>query len=552
MKSIGRAALLAALCWWGPEAAVAQGTERPRLVVFIVVDQMRSEMLDRFAPGWSGGFTRLSERGVVFPRARHDHAFTATAPGHAALMTGVHPSRSGIVANEWWDRLRRQRVYAVEDSSASVPGLPGAPGRSPDNLLRETVGDWLKAASPESKVYSVALKDRVAVLMAGRRADGAYWYDYQSGRYVTSSSYALEYPEWVTVFNDSGPVHDFAGRVWERLLPEDQYGVSREDAFAAEDDSVYSTFPHPVALGDSTRPGPYEELASTPFGDELTFAFARELIDREVLGADEVPDLLLLGASSSDLIGHRYGPYSQEIQDHFLRLDRFLDEFFRFLDDRVGEDAYEVVLTSDHGVATMPEEAVRRGIEARRVETPDFREALVAGITQAIVEVEVYGSPSLQLMYPNGLVVDFPETEMTEEQRRDLRRILAAALVKAEVIADAFTYDELLDGSIDDGDRPYLGMFRRSFHPDRATDVVLRFRENDVFPPVPPANHGSPYDYDAEVPLIFMGPALAAGRVDRRVRTVDVAPTVAALLGIGPPGDLDGVVIPEALGSGRP
>jgi len=247
--------------------------------------------------------------------------------------------------------------------------------------------------------------------------------------------------------------------------------------------------------------------------------------------------------SAADLIGHRYGPYSQEVMDYYLRLDAALGDFLAYLDEQVGADRYAVILSSDHGVAPMPEEASRRGIDAHRVSTADFRDELVAGLQQGLLSAEIYDQPSLALM-TIGLVAAFTDPEVTEAQRKTLREHTAQSLVKAPVVAEAFTYDQFM--SQEKIDSPYEGLFRRSFHPDRAADVIINFREFYVYPASLPATHGAPYRYDMHVPLLVRSGATPR-QVDRQVRTVDVAPTLARLLGITAPDDLDGSVLLDAL-----
>ena len=523
---------------WTKHAATQ---EPPPLVVFISVDQMRADYLDRFGDLFQGGLRRLLTEGAQFSEVYHAHSMTETAPGHATLATGVHPSRSGIVANEWWDRSSGQRSYAAEDSEATIVGVPGLPGRSPANLLRSTVGDWLKDSSSDSKVFSVAIKDRVAVILGGHEPDGAFWYDYDVGRYVTSTHYTDSYPEWLDVFNQEISTPEYVGRTWQRLLPEEKYSISRVDSAPYEFDGVHIAFPHVVDLTDTTT-SPFQELAHTPFGDEMTLAMVQRLIKNENIGRDEVPDLLFVGASASDLIGHRFGPFSQEMQDYYIRLDRMLGSFFDFLDEEVGRDRYVTVLTSDHGSAAIPEYRQQMGLSGKRVETSDFRDQLIGGLTESLHEMEIYAQPAPLLMFPLGLVLRFQGEEVTEEQLEGARNMVAAQLRQAEILADVVTYTELLSN---EGRPEYWEEYMRSFHPDRAPDIFIRYHEFDVFPASIRTNHGTPYSYDQHVPFLVMGSSIEHKNIDRHIWTVDIAPTVAALLQIPSPDDLDGEKIAE-------
>ncbi len=534
----------------------------PKLVVVISVDQMRADYLTRFASVFEGGLARLAGEGggAVYTEAHHDHFFTSTSAGHATISTGVYPTRSGIVANSWWDREERKTVYAVADPNAPIVGRAGLSGRSPANMMREAVGDWLKGHSSGSKVYAVALKDRAAITMGGRRPDGVYWYDAETGRFVTSTYYRDSVPGWVRAFNDSALVDSYFTKEWTRLLPEEAYSASREDGFPEESDGVHITFPHRFddlidssaerdgeVKGSVPRPrysmAYYDEVKWTPFGDELTFAFIERMIVTEEIGKDDVPDLLFVGASSADYIGHRYGPFSQEVQDYYLRLDRMLDGFLDFLNETVGEGRYAVVLTADHGVLPLPEYLARQGVDARRIGRLERQEIIIEALTDVLEDMRILEQLRGVSASPYGVVMRFrEEVPMYTEVRA--RRAIASRLRESEYVADAFAYDDVLEPS----DDPFRGQYLRSFHPNRAPDIIIRYKEHYLYRMARGGTtHETPYRYDTHVPLVFWGPGIPAGRYDRRVLTVDIAPTVAALLGVEAPDDLDGVVLQEVV-----
>ncbi|MFQ5631705.1 MAG: alkaline phosphatase family protein, partial [bacterium] len=333
---------------------------KPKLVVLIVVDQMRADHLTRFAGVYKHGFARLSNEGAVFTDAYHDHAYTVTAAGHATISTGAFPSRNGIVGNEWFDRSEKKKVYCAEDTSAALLGYPekgAGKGRSPRRLLVPTFGDWLKSQSPKSKVFGVSRKDRAAIYGTGSKADGAFWYNIDDGNFITSEYYYHKYPEWVEAFNTSRSVDAFYGKNWQKLMPEEVYFLAREDTFATEGGGAQTAFPHSLA-SKSGKPDQmyYSRLTGTPFLEKLMLDFARAMVENEALGQDEAPDVLVVGCSGADAIGHAYGPLSQESMDYFLRLDRNLGDFFAFLDKKISKENYITVLSSDHGVLPMPEE----------------------------------------------------------------------------------------------------------------------------------------------------------------------------------------------------
>ena len=505
---------------------------------------MRADFLERFASEFRGGFARLLEQGAVFTDGHQDHALTVTAAGHATIATGVYPARHGIVGNDFYDRASGRSMYCAEDSTAAILGFPDDPGRSPANLLRRTVGDWLKIAWPESKVYGVAIKDRAAIISSGESADGAYWYHLETGRFVTSAYYESDYPEWVDAFNRDRPASAYYGQEWTKLLGDEHYAASREDAFDAEFDGENTTFPHRAGSGVGTPDALFfQMLPFTPFAEELTVEFANELVVREELGVDEAPDILFLGLSSADYIGHAYGPYSQEIEDYYLRVDQHLEAFFGFLDEHVGPDHYVVVLSSDHGVMAMPEELQRRGHDAGRFDPQPLNQMARQIVEEAVVESLVPTMP--RLLPVNGLALGFSDPLPPPESVTALRRRIAERVEAHELVERVFTFDELAAAEIHGND--VVGRFRRSFHPDRSPDLALHYKENYLaFPQATFTSHGSAHRYDTHVPIVFMGPGVRAGRHERRVRTVDIAPTLAMLLGISAPDDLDGEALAEA------
>ena len=512
-------------------------TAPPSVTVVVMVDQMRADFLRRFNDQFEGGLARLLAEGVVFSNMRHEHAFARTATGHAVLATGSHPKNTGIPSNVFWDRNQRRLVNAVEDLTVQVLGAPSDTGRSPQAMRRTAVGDWLKATSPNSKVFSVSGKDRSGILAGGMEPDGVYWYHRPSGQFVTSTYYRDALPEWVVAFNDADYPRALFGDGWDRLLPEDAYERSREDDFAPERRGESTTFPH---RPDEEHPDLtfYEQFALTPLLDDLTFRFAEQLIDIEEVGTNGAPDLLLLGISSGDNMGHEFGPMSHEIQDFVLRLDRRLGEFMDHLDDRFGSDGYALILTSDHGTPLMPEENERQGTRAERVTMVELQEVLLPVLQQGLYELEIDVIPQITFFFPFGLTMAFPDGAVADEAMAELRERVADAVRATDWAADAFTYEEVADPETKT--RAYLEAFQNNFVPDRAPDIFILYEESFFFSSGIPVDHGTPYGYDTQVPLIFLAPGLTGHVVGDGVRSIDVAPTIATLLGIDPPADVDG------------
>ncbi len=519
--------------------------EPPRLVVVIAVDQMRADYLDRFAANYEGGLRRLRVDGAVFTDGHQDHALTQTAPGHATIATGVYPSRHGLVANEFWDRTLQQAVGAVADSTTGLVGVDGRAGSSPSRLLRSGLGDWLKSQSSGSKVAAVSIKDRAAILMSGMRPDVAFWADLRTGQFVTSNYYLPALPAWAAEFNSAGAVTRYNGTVWTKLRADAVYDESPWPELAGRDPASYSMFPHPLGTpGEAPDRRFLAAHRSSPYADLVTLNFARELFEHENFGRDEVPDLLFIGLSAADYIGHRYGPYSHEIHDHFLRLDGYLGDFFEFLDEQVGPDDYVVALSADHGALPVPEQLAELGVDASRIH-PDELVAFVKPVVEAaFARGEIAAMPEID--YQAGPVFDFSGQPPSPEVLDALQLAVAARLLQHPLVAAAYTYNDQLRGSIEDDD--WADSFGRSFHPDRAPDVTIKLRENQLLrPAITGTGHGSPYRYDTHVPIVFLGAGIAAGQHPGRVQTTDIAPTLARILEIEAPDDLDGRDLYESI-----
>jgi predicted AlkP superfamily pyrophosphatase or phosphodiesterase len=516
--------------------------DRPRLVVVIVVDQMCDHHVTRFRDLYTGGLKRLLDEGAVFNNAWHDHAKTHTSPGHASISTGSYPSRHGIVANQWYDRKNDfADTYSARDENAPLVGSPDRAGASPAHLLCDGLGDWLKRRSRDSKVYSVALKDYASVLMGGQRPDAAYWYDDETGTYCSSTHYMAEYPEWVTAFNAAKPADAFFDGEWTRSMPAAIYQRSRVDAFAAEADGEHTAFPHSFRhVADETGPDYYDYLQNTPFADELTLRFATGIVDNEKLGVDDAADILFVGCSAADFIGHEWGPFSQEAEDYYLRFDDYLGAFLGMLDERVGSGRYTVVLTSDHGAVPIPESR----LGAERIP----RERYLADVDAAAAQVarELGVSTDIVAHTKRGLVLSDTAAAEAGIPPAELRSRMAEKLRRLDYIDDVFTYDELAGGSR--FAREYFDQFDNNFHTDRGADLNLVVRKYSLVTGMAyGTTHGSPHDYDRRVPLLFWGNGVAPGIHQQHVRTVDIAPTLASILAIDVPESIDGIPLVEAL-----
>ena len=524
---------LVAVLWFVGSAPVAA---QPRLAVVVIVDQMPVRYLSEFAADFHGGFARLLENGAVMENAYHDHALTETSPGNSTIVTGVFPSRHAVVGNDIWDRELGKLLNAVIDPRTAMVGATRQSGRSPWRLQRTTVGDWLKATSPESLVFGVSLKDRTAVFTAGQNPNGAYWYDERAGNFATSDFYRSDLPSWVDAFNAERRVDAYYDTSWTRLAPSDRVEhAAPSPGLAAAD---YPPFPH-LLTGDADVPDRrfFARFRLTPFADLLTLDFARALIEAERLGADSAPDILFVGLSASDYIGHRYGPQSDEVHEHYLRLDGYLGDFLNYLDERFGHDNYIIVLSSDHGVLTVPERTAAEGTSAARIHWDVLLDELAPVVDDAYRRGIISSVPKLRYEY--GVIFDFGEADVPRAQSDALADIVAAQLNRHPFVLKAYTHRELREGR-DDGS-PWFELYLHSFVASRAPDVVVHVRENHLITDrAVGTTHVSPHEYDRHVPLIFAGAAIGAARYREFVRTVDVAPTLATLLEIEAPSDLDG------------
>ena len=498
--------------------------EPPALVVLVVVDQLRGDLLERYDSLFTGGFRRLHDGGLRFPNATHDHAKTATAAGHATLATGVFPSRNGIVANSWLERTQSgwQSVYSVEDSLSHILGFPAMDGRSPRNILREGLADWIQAADSGAIILSASRKDRAAIGMATRSRGQVYWITQDQARFVTSSFYVDTYPGWIERFNREAMPRIFGDSIWEQTLSEEARAYSRGDTASYEGDGEHTFFPHTFTdeVGDRTRPGALNRWAYGQVHPDAALASFAETAVRELgLGQDASTDYLALSFSQTDAIGHRYGPFSREQLENLIQLDSLLGHLMNALDEMVGSGRWVMALTADHGALAIPEYLTEIGEPGGRLSAQDLaqlRERFAA-------HREREGDP---LEVANALVADLEELPF---------------------IADAFPVAEMNSSPPADS---FTVLFRNSFHPDRwhwgygsqGSGVLFRIEEALYPNPTPRGTgHGTPYFYDRHVPLVFYGSGVGRGVSDVKARTVDVAPTLLHLAGIAGPPDLDGV-----------
>jgi hypothetical protein len=555
-----------------PPAAAADGRPRVKLAVLVMFDQMRGDYLARWRPLLGpDGFARLQSEGAWFTRCLYPYGTTTTGPGHASVLTGTCPDKHGIVNNNWFERGAdvycaadpRYQLYprppVATDPKTGRPQRPPA-GGTPERLLSETVGDVLKQAhGPRARVFGLSLKDRSAILTTGQRPDGAFWFD---GRVVTSDYYLerldRRYPRWAETYNHPSLADHWFGagpdKDWVRFRPALDYAaLSGPDDAPGEGSGQKQgrTFPHPMT-GGLAKPGKafYDAVATSPYGNAMLLQVAKTCLRLEGLGADDVPDLLVVSFSSNDLIGHTWGPDSQEVLDVTLRADALMADFLRFLDDRVGKGNYVLAVTADHGVCPLVEASVRKGREAKRVDLIELqkaaegylRERFAAGTTP---DPKAKSGWIERFMFP-WVYLNPRMVAASGRPREVVADALKRYLATVPDVERAFTRADLA-GDFPESDVTGRRVKRACFvprspnQPERCGDVYVVLNKYDL--PMKPGStgttHGSPYDYDAHVPLLVYGPGIPGG-----VRTEPVTPQATAAifaryLGVRPPADAD-------------
>ncbi len=507
----------------------------PRLVVLVVVDQLRADYLERFNDRYEGGLAWLVERGAWFTDAAYRHASTVTAAGHATVSTGRHPSSHGIVGNSWREPGRGE-VYCIDDDRYSPVGGP-AGKVSPLNLRAPTLGDALKERNRQSRVYSFSWKDRSAVLMAGASADGAYWFEPDCGCFASTSFFGSSLPVWLEEFNAARPAAPYAGREWTRLLADDALyeRLARRDEFPGERGGADAVFPH-----QRGAEGYEASLAATPFSDELTLSAAGALLASGEIGRDEVPDLLALGLSSTDSVGHSFGPYSQEAMDSHLRLDRALGRFLDTVDEFVGLQHVVWALTADHGAMPLVEHLAAGGADAERLDLA----SLWSRAEEAIAECA--GGPSAETVdSAGGTALYWNEDALRAlgAEPAEASACIAEWLEGQRGVDAVLTAEQLAAGPLE----PLGVLFRNSYFPGRSPHVRLHLGERFYPGMGTGTGHGSAHPHDRRVPVLLAGAGVAPGRYAGPAGPEDMAPTLAELLGIPMSVEPDARLLTESL-----
>jgi predicted AlkP superfamily pyrophosphatase or phosphodiesterase len=530
-----------------PSSPTVDAEAGPRLAVLIFFDQLRGDYLVRWDSLFiEGGFRRLDRDGSWFQNCHYPYAGTWTGPGHASVATGCSPDRHGIIGNDWYDAVALknvscvagERVYEVVPPSLEKAEKKGR-AACPEQLLSPTFADALKAATAgQARVISLSIKDRSAVLPGGQRPDACYWLD-KHGRFVTSTYYRAAPHAWVRALNQERFADRWFGKKWERLSADlDYVRHSGPDDVRGEGTKKFGrTFPHPLE-GKGKRPDAtyYNALITSPFGNDLLLELARRAIDAEKLGQRGVPDFLSLSFSSNDLVGHVWGPDSQEVLDTTLRSDHIVKDLLDFLDKRVGKGRYVVALTADHGICPIPEVARAKGQGGGRIESKLLRQQAEAHLDKAFPrKVKLAAKePWVKALNGPGFYLNRALIGRLRLRQADVEQALATWLRKMRGVQAAYTYGQL-QGGVPETDAIGLKV-RRSFHPDRSPDVVLVERPHYLLGPyLTGTNHGTPHAYDTHVPLLIYGPKVREGARRDLVTPQATAAILARAMNIKPP-----------------
>jgi len=522
-----------------PRATVpktSQAPARPKLVVLLVIDQMRGDYVDKFLPQWTGGLKRLVEEGAWFRDAAFPYAATETCVGHATISTGAFPATHGMVANAWWDRKDQKMVTCTADPDPSVKniGYAGATPKGADTAWRMEIPSFAEElkfqTSGATRIVSFSLKARAAITMAGHKADAVTWFD--SGAWVTSSPYGTQ--PFIEEQAKSHPAKADFGKTWAPSLPASAYWYGEKTIGAVPPEGWDLTFPHPLrgktGVGEPDSAF-YEQWASSPYADTALTDLAEKAVDALKLGSSSGTDFLAVSYSSVDLAGHEFGPRSREIQDILIRLDKDLGNLFAHLDEKVGRGNYVVALSADHGVVPIPEDMQSTGADAGLLHLPEVQERI-----EKALESFNYAKPAVARISGSDIYFVPGVYEKLQHDPAATQVVLDAALSQPGVAA-VYRAEELRERPATQS--PTLRAFANSYFPGRSGDLFILPRPYWLLDGTPlgkprsyGTGHGVPYNYDQHVPVLLMGFGIQPGQYFQPITPADIAPTFAALCGI--------------------
>tara|TARA_B100001769_G_scaffold248228_1_gene219799 strand:- start:32 stop:1660 length:1629 start_codon:yes stop_codon:yes gene_type:complete len=503
--------------------------QKPKLVVAVVVDQMRYDFLENLSYRFSeNGFNRLINEGYNCKNNFYNYVPTVTGPGHSSVSTGSTPMTHGIVGNNWYDREQNKSVYCTDDGSYdNIGGDDYSGNKSPNNLLVETFADINKSYNKDAKTVSVAIKDRGSILMGGKNADAAYWYyGKERAQWITSTYYMQKLPSWVENFN----MEDNLEKYLEEWVPlydistYDNYEIDNnnfEKLFKGKDDSAFPYDTKSLMKHNDC----FDMIKETPYGNQMTTDFAIEAIINEDLGKRGVTDVITIGYSSTDYVGHSFGVASVETQDTYIRLDKEIEKLLLFLDNELGENQYTLFLTGDHGVLEIPAFLTNSGIDAKAVSENELALNVVTQLKKVFgVEVkDLISNVDNSQIYLNDTGI----SSLGLEKNKVMNEIIKI-LKSFDFISNAYSSDYIINSKNLDG---YEKLIQNGFHEKRSGDIALILEPNVIFYDGKGTTHGSGYNYDTHVPLIFFGLGIKNGETEKITEIPDIAPTISKLLG---------------------
>ena len=517
----------------------------PKLVIGLVIDQMRYDYLTRFSDRFSeGGFKRLLNNGFSIENAHYNLIPTYTAVGHASIYTGTTPTNHGIISNNWYDKFLKKTIYCVDDTRYETVGNEGKSGqKSPKRMYTSTLADQLKLHQiSKGKSIGIAIKDRSAILPAGHTANGAYWFEGgNDGKFITSSFYMDHLPKWVEEFNASGKADNYLSTPWNTLYPLETYTRSISDNNEFEGlfkGETSPTFPHNIPKLRN-RNGNFSILKGIPEGNTFTIDFAKAAILGENLGRSNNTDFLAISFSSTDYIGHQYGPASLEIEDTYLKLDKDLANFLNFLDDKVGKDNYTIFLTADHAAVDVPSYLQSLKIPAHYFNTKALYNSIIKITQKYFNSKELVENISNYQIFLNKEKIEnlgFTKNEIAERIVNELESL--------EGIYKAVTAKTLQTTNFSEG---LMNSLQNGYNQKLSGDVMLIPYPATLARSRTGTSHGSGYSYDTHIPIIFYGKGIKKGVSKKRYEIIDIAPTMANLLGIEAPNSTTGKIVTEAL-----
>ena len=516
--------------------------QRPKLVVGIVVDQMKMEYLYRFQSDFSeNGFKRLMKEGYTFQNTHYNYMPTYTAPGHASIYTGTTPATHGIVGNEWFSRKLGKDVYCTDDASVQTigDGTKEEGEMSPKNLLSTTITDELRLATNfKGKVIGMSLKDRGAILPAGHFANWAFWYS-KTGAFISSTFYGTALPDWVTQFNNEKHFMPYINKGWDLLKSKESYNESLPDdnPYEGKPNGAKPIFPYDLKSVYAVK-NDAGILRSTPYGNDLLEEFAKTAIDKEQLGKDNITDFLTVSFSSTDYVGHILGPRSMELQDTYLRLDLTISDFLAYLDKTVGKGNYLLFLTADHAGAENAKFLNDNKYNVINVETKD----IVKGLKK--FSTDTFGE-DLVLNYSNfNLFVDKEKVKTKGLEVTKVKQAFKDYLITQDQVKRVYSEEEILANG---GNDYYLNCIAKGYDATQDGDLIVLDKPGYIEYGPTGTSHGTPYSYDTHVPLLFFGWNIKPGQTsDRKVITA-IAPTIAQKIKVAFPNGTEAQVLTEIL-----